>query len=231
MSERKKLIANIIIPCHLFWPFVLSEWVKQKENQKPAERWWWKSFGKWGKHSSWFVWFFVTFLRGILLSTYHIIAVCFIVLLLLLCWFYGITFFITFTFNTIFLVIQGKITFLRKKLVIKCSSLDTNVFAKQRKLHEIYHFETASYGFSMGHLFVSMKRQWLIKLKYVWLAINFQKNNAMKSWLVIFCCCAVTKRSRKFSNFIRSFTCNPLILKLKIISRDFLGIFAEINSI
>lgn len=74
-----------------------------------------------------------------------------------------------------------------------------------------------------------MKRQWLIKLKYVWLAINFQKTMqwkvGLKSCLLLLC--AVTKRSRKFSNFIRSFTCNPLILKLKIISRDFLGIFVE----
>lgn len=89
----------------------LSEWVKQKENQKPAERWWWKSFGKWGNIRVDLCDFSWLSSRESFPSTYHIIAVCFIVIvLLLLCWFYGITFFISFTFNTNFLVSQGKIT-------------------------------------------------------------------------------------------------------------------------
>lgn len=167
-----------------------------------------KVIWKMRKHSSWFVWFFVTFLKGILSFdiSHHRCMLhchCFVVVVLIL-------------WHHIFHLIHLQYKFPCKsgedhnflKISLKSvHSLTPTCFRSKGKLHEIYHLETASYGFFLGHLFVSMKRQWLIKLKYVWLAINFQKTMQWK----VFCYCAVTKRSRKFlkSNFIRSFTLQP----------------------
>lgn len=90
--------------------------------------------------------------------------------------------------HNFFLVIQGKITYHTRYLPGSVQPLPQTCLRSKGKLHEIYHFEAASHGFSyIGHLFVSMKRQWLIKLKYVWLAINFRKTMQWKVCLKIFC--------------------------------------------
>lgn len=90
--------------------------------------------------------------------------------------------------HSFFFVIQGKITYHTRYLPGSVQPLPQTCLRSKGKLHEIYHFEAASHGFSyIGHLFVSMKSQWLIKLKYVWLAINFRKTMQWKVCLKIFC--------------------------------------------
>ena len=191
MSERKKLIANIIIPCHLFWPFVLfeSSRVKQKEiksqlndddeshleNEETFELicMIFRDFSQ-GNPS-----FDISHHRYML--HYH----CFVVVVVLILW------------HHIFHLIHLQYNFPCKsrednnflKISLKSDQPMTQTCLRSKgKLHEIYHFETASYGFSLGHLFVSMKRQWLIKLKYVWLAINFQKTMQWKVWNLLLLC-------------------------------------------
>lgn len=127
-----------------------------------------KVIWKMRKHSSWFVWFFVTFLKGILsfAISHHRCMLhchCFVVVVLIL-WHH--------IFHLIHLQYKfpcksrEDYNFLEISLKSVHSLTPTCLWSKG-KLHEIYHLETASYGFFLGHLFVSMKRQWLIKLKYV----------------------------------------------------------------